>query len=154
MEPREIARQIKEIENTDPQLKGRRIIGIADPAIWQVTTGESIADMMQREGVYFSKGDHSRLAGLMQCHYRLAFNKDGLPMFYVFRSCKHFIRTIPILIYDEHKVEDVDTEMEDHIYDEWKYVCMENPINPKPAEIEQPPESDPLNMWHDLYHNA
>lgn len=147
MQPREIAKQIKEIEATDPQLRGRHIIGIADPAIWQMTTGESIADMMEREGVYFDRGDHSRLAGLMQCHYRLAFDEDGFPMFYVFRSCRHFIRTIPVLIYDDKKVEDVDTTMEDHIFDEWKYVSMENPLNPRRNTPWTSPEEDPLNIW-------
>ena len=147
MQPREIAQRIREIEKTDPLLKDRQILGIADPAIWQMTTGESIADMMAREGVYFSKGDHTRLAGLMQCHYRLAFDDEGFPMFYVCRSCKEFIRTIPVLIYDEKKVEDVDTEMEDHIFDEWKYVCMENPLNPRKSKPWTPPEEDPLNIW-------
>lgn len=114
MEPKEIARQIREIENTDPALKGRKIHGIADPAIWQNTTGESIATMMEQEGVYFDKGDHTRLAGLMQMHYRLRFDSKGLSMLYVFRSCTNVIRTIPILIYDEKHPEDVDTSMEDH----------------------------------------
>lgn len=114
MEPKEIARRIREIENTDPALKGRKIQGIADPAIWQNTTGESIATMMEQEGVYFDKGDHTRLAGLMQMHYRLAFDSKGLSMLYVFRSCVNVIRTIPILIYDEKHPEDVDTSMEDH----------------------------------------
>ena len=147
MEPREIARQIKEIERTDPQLAGRQIIGIADPAIWQMTTGESIADMMEREGVYFSKGDHTRLAGLMQLHYRLAFDEEGFPMFYVFKSCKNVIRTLPILIYDEKHPEDVDTSMEDHLYDAIRYVCMENPINPRKNTPWSPPQEDPLNIW-------
>ena len=148
MEPREIARQIKEIERTDPQLAGRHIIGIADPAIWQMTTGESISDMMEREGVYFSKGDHTRLAGLMQLHYRLAFDEEGFPMFYVFKSCKNVIRTLPILIYDEKHPEDVDTSMEDHLYDAIRYVCMENPINPRKNTPWSPPQEDPLNIWH------
>ena len=148
MEPREIARQIKEIERTDPQLASRHIIGIADPAIWQMTTGESISDMMEREGVYFSKGDHTRLAGLMQLHYRLAFDEEGFPMFYVFKSCKNVIRTLPILIYDEKHPEDVDTSMEDHLYDAIRYVCMENPINPRKNTPWSPPQEDPLNIWH------
>lgn len=83
----------------------------------------------------------------MQCHYRLAFDDEGFPMFYVCKSCKEFIRTIPVLIYDEKKVEDVDTEMEDHIFDEWKYVCMENPLNPRKSKPWTPPEEDPLNIW-------
>lgn len=114
MEPREIARRIKEIENTDPYLKDKTITGIADPAIWQNTTGESIASMMEHEGIYFNRGDHSRLAGLMQLHYRLRFDSMGLPMLYVFKSCVNVIRTLPILIYDEKHPEDVDTSMEDH----------------------------------------
>lgn len=151
MEPREIARKIREIESTDPFLKGKRIIGIADPAIWQNTTGESIASMMEQEGVYFSKGDHTRLAGLMQMHYRLAFDSMGIPMMYVFKSCTNVIRTLPVLIYDEKHPEDVDTTMEDHLYDAIRYVCMENPLNPKPVLTEEAPESDPLNLWADRH---
>ena len=151
MEPREIARKIREIENTDPFLKGKTIRGIADPAIWQNTTGESISDMMMREGVYFSKGDHTRLAGLMQLHYRFAFDSMGIPMLYVFKSCTNVIRTLPVLIYDEKRPEDVDTTMEDHLYDAIRYVCMENPLNPKPVETVTPPAEDPLNLWADAH---
>lgn len=147
MQPREIAQRIKEIEKTDPQLRGRKIYGIADPAIWQMTTGESIADMMAHEGVYFEKGDHTRLAGLMQIHYRLAFDEEGFPMLYIFRSCQHTIRTLPVLVYDEHKVEDVDTTQEDHIFDAMKYVAMENPLNPRKNVPWTPPQEDPLNLW-------
>lgn len=147
MEPKEIARRIREIEKTDPILKRHRIIGIADPAIWQMTTGESIAEMMEREGIFFSKGDHTRLAGLMQMHYRLAFDEDGFPMMYVFKSCANVIRTIPLLIYDEKHPEDVDTTMEDHLYDAIRYVLMENPLNPKKSKTWTPPQDDPLDLW-------
>jgi hypothetical protein len=85
---------------------------------------------MERERVYFEKGDNARIDGKMQLHHRLAFDEDGRPMFYVFDTCKHFIRTFPNLVYDETHVEDIDTDGEDHIYDELRYVCMENPIAP------------------------
>lgn len=139
----EVATKIAEIEHTDPALKGRKIIGIADPAIWGSTTGESIAGMMERCGVFFNKGDHTRLAGLMQFHYRLAFDQYGMPMFYCFKSCKQFIRTIPLLIYDEKNVEDIDTSLEDHIYDETRYVFMDHPLNPR-KNIKRYTASDPL----------
>lgn len=42
-------------------------------------------------------------------------------MMYVFSSCRDFIRTIPLLLYDEHKPEELDTTMEDHIADEMRY---------------------------------
>ena len=48
--PNEIARQIREVEQADPMLKGRKIIGIADPSIYDRSRGESIAEMMEREG--------------------------------------------------------------------------------------------------------
>ena len=147
MQPREIAKRIREIERQDPQLRGRKIYGIADPAIWQNTVGESISDMMAHEQVYFEKGDNTRLAGLMQVHYRLAFDEEGFPMMYVFRGCHNFIRTFPMLIYDEKKVEDVDTTMEDHLYDALRYVCVANPINPRKNVPWTPPQEDPLDMW-------
>ena len=149
MEPTEIARRIKEIENTDPLLKRKKIIGIADPAIYDESRGESVAAMMERQGVYFSPADHTRLAGKMQFHYRLAFGENGRPMLYVFNTCKDFIRTIPALVYDEKKVEDIDTDCEDHIYDECRYVLMEHPISPRKNEEWVVPEEDPLDLYKD-----
>jgi hypothetical protein len=130
-EPTKIAQEIKQIEDTDPQLKGCYINGIADPSIWDKSRGESIAEMMERCGVYFEKADNERIAGKMQVHYRLSFDDEGLPMFYTFDSCTNFIRTIPNLVYDEVHVEDVNTKQEDHIYDEFRYMCMSNPIAPR-----------------------
>lgn len=144
----EQARRIKEIESEDPNLQGRNIIGIADPAIWNASTGESIAEMMERAPNYvsFSKGDHNRIAGKMQFHYRLAFDEEGNPMFQVFNTCRHFIRTIPSLVYDESNVEDIDTNTEDHIYDECRYVLMSTPISPRPHTPAQRRGDDPLNQ--------
>ena len=149
----EVAAKIREIETTDPQIKGRQIIGVADPAIWQEDGGPSIAETMSRARVYFDKADHNRIAGKMQCHYRLTFDDEGRSMFYVFSTCKHFIRCIPALIYSETDVEDIDTTQEDHNYDEWRYVCMARPIKPrKPAEndpLAGRAVDDPLNMLQD-----
>lgn len=67
-------------------------------------------------------------------------------MLYVFDTCKHFIRTVPNLVYDETDVEDINTDGEDHIYDELRYVCMKNPIAPRPRKT--PPQAgyDPLDL--------
>ena len=107
--------------------------------------------MFEKSGIYFDKGDHTRLAGLMQFHYRLAFDKNGYAKFYAFKECKHFIRTIPILIYDDKNVEDIDTDLEDHIYDAVRYVFMEHPINRREnikryTEKDPLPPDDPLNI--------
>ena len=131
-----------------PGAPGQSHSGIADPAIFDESRGESIAAMMERgpNFLHWMPGDHTRLAGKMQMHYRLNFDGEGRPMLQVFNTCKHFIRTIPNLVYDESNVEDIDTRQEDHIYDECRYVLMENPISP-PRHTSAPPVlDDPLEL--------
>ena len=139
---------IREAEENDPNLKGRHINGVADPAIFNESQGESIAQMQEKHPnyIFWTPGDHTRLAGKMQFHYRLAFDAEGRPMFQVFDTCRHFIRTIPNLVYDESNVEDIDTTQEDHIYDECRYVLMENPISPHKTEQVPVLQDDPLDM--------
>lgn len=148
--PQEIAGAIKQMEREHPNLKGRKIRGIADPAISKAETGESIADMFSKEGVFFDFGDNERLAGKMQFHYRLSFDGNGIPMMYVFENCVNFIRTIPSLVYDSVNVEDIDSSGEDHIYDCVRYVLMENLINPAPKVSPSGYGDNPLNMCFDL----
>lgn len=148
-EPQKVAREIKRIEGEDPNLKGKKIFGVGDPAIWASDGTESIGALMERERVYFEKGDHARISGKMQVHHRLAFDEDGTPMLYIFDTCKHFIRTFPSLVYDETDVEDIDTDGEDHIYDELRYVCMKNPISPRPQAAKKQKEYSPLDTDED-----
>lgn len=145
-DPTAVARKIRDIEN---QLeKGNSIYGIADPAIWDESHGRdgTIITLFEKEGVFFSKGKHDRLSGKMQVHYRFAFDEMGKPMAYVFNTCKHFIRTIPNLVYDLHNVEDINTMQEDHDYDAMRYLFMENPIAPK-AKRESKVESVIFNPF-------
>lgn len=146
-----IAKKIKQIEREDENIKGHKVIGWADPAIFAAKDGESIAETMAKSEVFWEKGDNERIAGKMQVHYRLAFDEEGHPLLQVFNTCKHFIRTFPALIYDETDVEDVNTEQEDHIYDECRYICMSRPVAPRENMIAgsgewTPPPMDPLNM--------
>lgn len=148
LNPYEIAKNIHEIETTDETLKGRRIDGIADPSIWDESRGESIARMMERSPnfIHWRPGDNTRLPGKMQFHYRLAFDDNGECMFQVFNTCKHFIRTFPMLIYSTKHPEDIDTDMEDHIYDECRYVLMDRPIAPRANVLQKVDLDDPLNQ--------
>lgn len=148
--PPQVFAEIHRIETEHPWLKGRKVIGIADPAIWDAETGESIADVAARHQVYFEPGDHKRIPGWMQCHYRLHFDANGFPMFYVFTNCKHFIRTIPLLMYDEHKPEDIDTTGEDHIADSWRYLLMSRPITPSVSVPDDKFAQSPLHMYLDI----
>lgn len=143
--PDEIFREIHRIETEHRWLRGKRILGIADPAIWDASHGISIAETAERHGVYFDPGDHKRLPGWMQVHYRLQFDENGIPMMYIFSNCKAFIRTIPLLTYDEHKPEDINTKQEDHVADEVRYMCMAYPIKPATVKERSPEIYDPLS---------
>jgi hypothetical protein len=138
--------EAKRIEKEHPWLKGREILGIADPSIWDGSKGESVADTAVKYGLYFSPGVNDRIPGWMQVHYRLAFDENGYAMMYVFEGCKAFIRTMPLLMYDDHRPEDLDTEGEDHVADEVRYMCMARPIKPVMSVAAEPVWSDPLDQ--------
>ena len=150
-----IGREILRIERDDPQIRGRQIIGVADPAIGlnKDQAGYGAAYAMASVGCYFQKAKNDRIPGKMQFHYRLAFNEEGRPMMQVFRTCRHFIEQIPALVYSETDVEDIDTAQEDHIYDESRYALCTHMIARPPRKEDKEPEigayDDPLNIRQD-----
>ena len=140
-----IADEIRKIEEAEDA--GCHITGYADPAIWNSTGSPegSIAEMMEKRGVFFEKGNNDRLAGKMQVHNRLAFDDEGLPMLYFFENCRNMIRTLPQLGYDPTRPEDVNTGQEDHLYDAMKYFLMSDPIAPRQKEGPRHREYSPLD---------
>ena len=150
--PEEIFREIRRIECEHRFLRGRRIEGVADPAIWDASRGESIAETAERFGIYFERGDNRRVAGWMQIHNRLAFDERGVPMLYVFRTCREFLRTLPTLQYSKTYPEDVDSDLEDHIADETRYLCMMVPMLPDRGRTPTPiVMTDPLDRPISVY---
>ena len=144
--------EIARIEREHPWLRGRRIQGVADPAIWnRESNGLCIADEARKHGLLFDKANNDRINGWAQCHNRLAFDANGYPRFYAWTTAKAFRRCIPTLIYDEHRVEDLDTQGEDHCADTWRYVCNAYLLPPRvitrAARIS--PENDPLEMMRE-----
>ncbi len=99
---------------------------IADPSIFRVDGGPSIAERMARKGLMFQPADNARIAGWDQLRARLRGDGRG-PLIYCFASCKDSLRTIPALMHDRNSSEDVDTNCEDHAADEWRYACMSRP---------------------------
>ena len=151
--PQKCAETIREIEEQDPNIRGKHVYGVADSAIFASDSGIPIIEAFEEQGIGFDRASKMRIDGKMQCHYRLAFDLDGQSMFYVFNTCKHFIRCIPALVYSETNVEDVDTSQEDHNYDEFRYVAMSRPIEPRvnvqPDGEWNPPPDDPLNLLNE-----
>jgi len=93
--------------------------------------GPSTAEVFARHGLVMQPGDATREQKIRQFRERLRvdFAKNGAdlaqrPMLVVYSNCTQFIRTIPAIPVDEQNAEDVDTDSEDHIYDETCHVCM------------------------------
>ena len=146
--PDEQFKYIADLERQHPMLAGRKIVdSVADPAIWDGSRGESVAETAMRYGIYFTPGDNERIAGWMQFHYRLQFDRNGYPRMYFFKNCETSRRTIPLMMYSETHPEDINTKLEDHCPDEIRYAVMSRPIKPIIAEEKQIVMSDPLNQF-------
>ncbi len=125
---------------------------VADPSIWHPrpesrkseSRGPTIQEDMANEGVFFLKADNDRLQGKMQVHKRLKIEEEidietgevisEHPQVYVFNDQENFWRTIPQLYESMKNPEDIDTDQEDHIYDDFRYMCMARPVKPKKVE--------------------
>ena len=112
------------------------LYGVLDPSAFKQDGGPSIAEMMASQGARFRRADNRRVArkgaigGWDMCRYRLV-GEHGTPMFFVTDRNPHFIRTVPVIQHDKSNMEDLDTEAEDHIADEWRYAMMSRPYIPK-----------------------
>ena len=140
-------KEVARIEREHPYLKGKRIHGVADPSIWDGSRGIAIIEKAEEQHLWFEPGINDRIPGWMQIHERLKFDEDGRAMLYIFDNCKDTIRVFPLMMYDEHKPEDLDTDLEDHILDSVRYFCMMRPIAPRKIEVKEKPLYDPLNQF-------
>ena len=120
---------------------------VLDPAAFAQDGGPSIAERIAKGSggkVLFRPADNKRvgplghIAGWDLCRHRLDGEAPDRPMFVAFDNCDAFIRTVPLLQHDPTRVEDVDTDAEDHAGDSWRYACASRPwIKPLPKS-EQP----------------
>jgi Terminase large subunit, T4likevirus-type, N-terminal len=124
---------------------GRRMsYRVADPAIFIRNGGPSIAEQMLEKACTFRPADNKRVPGAAAMRSRIVGELDatgrptGRPMLYVLETCEDFLRTVPVLQHDEKDPEDVDTEQEDHAYDDARYAVMSRPWAAKPKEAVRP----------------
>ena len=106
-------------------------IGILDAACWDVTgRAESIAEQFRKCGVLnapSAKGPGSRVAGWTMVKTALSFDRDDAgkivrqPRLRVFSTCTNLIRTLPAMVHDKDKPEDLDTKGVDHACDALRY---------------------------------
>lgn len=118
--PKLICDRVKAVE---AGLGRKALPGPADDPLWDSTRGRAMIDEHIAQGVSWlkpSKGPGSRVTGWnlilerLKASVQSPMEKPGL---FVFNRCRHFIRTFPVLPRDEHNLEDVSTEAEDHSAD-------------------------------------
>lgn len=73
-------------------------------------------------GYKIKPASNDRIGGWTNYHNWLRIAPDGQPYYLVAENCINLIRTLPELIHDENKVEDVDSDSEDHAADDQRYM--------------------------------
>lgn len=111
--------------------------GPADNQIFQTTQSDelTIAVKMANLGVEWersNKSPGSRINGLQLVRDRLEQTTrcEGKGL-YVMDHCTSAISTIPVLPRDKVKLDDVDTDAEDHPYDVWRYRVLKSDVVPE-----------------------
>lgn len=148
----EIAKGIKQREQDFGIWGSERIIRLAGPDCWNKKPdykgggqAPSTAETFAAFGIFLTKGDPARVQKIQQFRERLSIPRDESgkqierPMLQVYDTCKHFIRTIPALSMDEVNPEDIDTDQEDHVYDESCHIVQARPMR---LQVPEPSKTD------------
>lgn len=98
----------------------------------------------QNDSFLITRADNRRIEGWGNVKQYLRI-VDGESKFKVFSTCTNFITTFPANVHDEKKVEDVDTDGEDHSADEVRYAIMSRPPE---TELKYEIEASINSPWH------
>lgn len=104
----------------------RIAISYADPSMWIKShhvdvNAKAGKDIYADHGIYLTKGDNDRKAGLAKIRELLRPKADGLPGLIILSRCRNLIWQFENLPMSSTKPEDVDTNFEDHAYDALRY---------------------------------
>lgn len=89
---------------------------LAPPDLWgtQRETGRTTAEIFAEKGVYLTKAGNDRVSGWLALHELLRVGEDRSgrksARLRIFGTCPNLIRTLPLLQYDEHRVNDVSNQ--------------------------------------------
>jgi phage terminase large subunit len=127
---REIAQRVKEAGLT----RVRSLVYDTAMEIPQNDSGESTIESVRRGlraggcHVGTRPADKDRVNGWQRLRHWFRASPTGTPWMTSSPTCTYFNRTIPSLISDPGKPEDVDTDGEDHAGDEARYLAMSRPM--------------------------
>ena len=129
---------------------------VASPDMWQKrgtgyrtkdgeVVGKSIAEVYLEHGIPLIKADNARVVGWQRVAEEMKWQHDkekpaddpaNEPNWKIFNNCRHLIRTLPYLVRDDKKVEDIADHQEDHAAESVRYYHMSRPIKAKVPEHE------------------
>jgi len=106
--------------------------GVIDHSVFNRTgyAGPTIGEILNKNpyNLKFRPADKNRRAGKIQVHeYFRKHHDSDRPRVQIFSTCTNLIRELSSLILDKNDPEDVDTHMEDHAYDAFRYLLMSRP---------------------------
>jgi phage terminase large subunit len=114
----------------------------ADPALRAKTaaTGETFFDIAERNKINIIPGDNDRLSGAQLVRslltpYETPHENGAKAGIHIFENCTSLIKSLPSLQFDKLRVEDVDTNGNDHDFDALKYGLKL--LKNAPAELKQ-----------------
>jgi hypothetical protein len=126
---------------------------VADPACWNRQDNfPAPIDAFKEAGFHCIKANNDRIAGLQVFHnYLKEEDENGQPMYQVAGTCYHTIRTLPVLLPNPNKPEDVDTTLEDHIYDSDRYALMSRFVSYPTLNLPECYSSRPVQkkLWYE-----
>jgi hypothetical protein len=86
--------------------------------------GEWIGLTLQRHGLPVIRVSNDRVNGWQRVHEALGVSPMGVPWLTVHPRCRYLIRTLPLMVQDDHDLEDIDTDSDDHAADALRYLLM------------------------------
>jgi len=120
---------------------------VASPDMWQTRglqavkdgkiIGKNIAEVFLEEGIPLIRADNSRVIGWQRVAEEMQDQADGLPNWQIFSTCVNLVRTLPYLVRDEKKREDIADRQEDHCAESIRYFHMSRPMKSKPTAEQQ-----------------
>lgn len=119
---------------------------VADTSLWtpEQDTGESAAETFARHGVPLMQATKDRVNGWKRLREWLAPSPAKRPWLMVHPDCTYLVRTLPAMLSDKTKPEDVDSDGEDHSVDALRYFVMSRPApEVKSTERVRAPEGSP-----------
>lgn len=132
------AELIKELCAEEEAATGEKIPVVMDPSMWRRAdatahksldpnlppVGSPAHDYQRILGRTPTKAVNHRIHGWNLLDEKLRVQKDGMPRFLVYNTCRDTIRTLPALPRSDKNPEDLDTTAEDHLADALRYGLM------------------------------